>query len=201
MNIIASLKNALRKAVCLMGPKRMESSFKFIHQAYFAHLHTWNIRGKPLPSDDHIVRYVKPSMIGNISGKIRGMEFRLREGRPDEIGLSVNWLEAFPGDKKQQISKVLQVNNSWFTVRQSGRYAEFNVGQLRENVNETPVAETLQIIHDPLRARNGRVADPSHSEIRGLPKAGTPEASLVGDLILESMNDEHLVSEILIWGN
>ena len=175
MKIIAFLENALYKVA---GAKRETA----------------------LPSDDHIVRYVKLSMIGDTSGKIRAMEFRLRENRPEEIGLSVNWLDAFPGDKKQQLSKVLQVNNSWFSVKIRGRYAEFNVGQLRNNVNETLEAGTLQIIHDPLRANNGRVADPSQSEIRGMPRAGTPEASLVGDLILESMRDEHPVSEIMAWG-
>lgn len=200
MKIIACLKNALRKVACLMCPKRMESPFKFILKATFSYLQTWNARGKPLPSEDHIVRYVKPSMIGNPSGKIRGMEFRLREDRPREIGLSVNWLEAFTGDKKQQILKVLQVNKSWFTVRNNGCYAEFNVGQLREDVNETLGAGSLQIIHDPLSAKNGREADPSHSEIRGLPIAGTPEARLVGDLILEAMRDQHPVSEISTWG-
>ena len=189
MQIIAYLKKTLHKVACVMEPNRIGSLFKFIFQA-------WAIRGKPLPVHDHIVRYVKPSMIGNTSGKIRGMEFRLREDRPEEIGLSVNWLEAFPGDKRQQLSKVLQVNKSWFRVNKNGCYAEFNVGQLCRDANETLGAGTLQIIHDPLCAEKGREADPSHSEIRGLPIAGTSEASLVGDLILESLHDQHTISEI-----
>ena len=44
-----------------------------------------------LPADDQIVRYVKPSMIQD-DGTADGSDFRLRASRPDEAGLSVNWL-------------------------------------------------------------------------------------------------------------
>ena len=46
-----------------------------------------------LPADDQIVRYVKPSMILE-DGTADGSAFCLRTSRPDETGLSVNWLGA-----------------------------------------------------------------------------------------------------------
>ena len=47
------------------------------------------MRGENLPSGDHIVRYVKPSMIQE-DGSADGSDFRLRSMRPGETGLSVN---------------------------------------------------------------------------------------------------------------
>ncbi len=45
-----------------------------------------------LPESDHIVRYVRPSLVEE-NGTANGAEFRLRPDRPDDTGLSVNWLE------------------------------------------------------------------------------------------------------------
>ena len=50
--------------------------------------------GIDLPAGDQIVRYVKGSLIQE-DGTVDGSDFRLRPHRPDETGLSVNWLEAF----------------------------------------------------------------------------------------------------------
>jgi hypothetical protein len=63
------------------------------------------MKGDDLPSVDHIVRYVKPSMIEE-DGTANGADFRLRPNRPDETGVSVNWLEAFDADKRQQLAEV-----------------------------------------------------------------------------------------------
>ena len=58
--------------------------------------------GDNLPNDHHIVRYVKPSLVEE--GIVDGSAFLLR---PDEPGLSVNWLEAFGGnDEDHQLSEV-----------------------------------------------------------------------------------------------
>ena len=51
------------------------------------------MKGDDLLADDHIVRYVKPNMIQE-DGTPDGSGFRLRPERPDEPGLSINWLEA-----------------------------------------------------------------------------------------------------------
>ena len=51
--------------------------------------------------------------------------------------------------------------------------------------------DTLRIVHDPLEAKNGIDADPSHAEIAGLPPGDSDHAVLVGDLIAECVIDMH----------
>ena len=46
-------------------------------------------------------------------------------------------------------------------------------------------------MHDPLEAAEGFAADPSHSQITGLPPVDTDEAMLVGDMIAECVTAMH----------
>ena len=87
----------------------------------------------PIPAVDHIVRYVKPSMIQD-DGTADGSDFRLRPTRPDETGLSVNWLEAFEPVKRNQLDEVRRL----FRLRRQpkGRFAEMNVGTITRQVAE-----------------------------------------------------------------
>lgn len=49
------------------------------------------VKGKELPSNCHVVRYVKPSMIRE-DGSVVAMEFCLRPNRPDEKAFrSIGW--------------------------------------------------------------------------------------------------------------
>ena len=57
------------------------------------------MKREDLPAGDEIVRYVKPSMIQE-DGTADGSDFRLRSARPDETGLSVNWLDAGSGESE-----------------------------------------------------------------------------------------------------
>ena len=82
------------------------------------------MKGNDLPADDHVVRYVKPSMILE-DGVVDGSDFRVRAVRPDETGLSVNWLEAFPGKKEHRLNEVRRLFR--LRVRPNGRFAELNV--------------------------------------------------------------------------
>ena len=138
------------------------------------------MKGEDLPADDHIVRYIKPSMILK-DGSVDALDFRLRQSRPDETGLSVNWLEAFSGSKAHKLSEVRRLFR--LDVRPNGRFAELNVGKILSIVSEE--LDTLRIVHDPLDAEYGFEADPSHAEIIGLPPAESDQAALVSDLIAE----------------
>ena len=139
-----------------------------------------------LPAGDQIVRYVKPSMIQE-DGTADGSDFRLRSARPDETGLSVNWLEAFEPGKVHQLGEVRRLYR--LHLRPNGRFAEMNVGTvIREVAKEL---DTLRIIHDPLEATEGFDANPSHAEIIGLPPGDSDQAVLVGDLIAEYVIDMH----------
>jgi len=138
------------------------------------------MRGEELWSEEHIVRYVKPSMVRE-DGTANGMDFQLRPNRPDETGLSVNWLEAFGPGKSRQLAEVRRLCR--LNLRPRGRFAEMNVGEVRRRVAEE--LDTLRIVHDPLAAEGAFDADPSHAQITGLPPHGSDQAMLVGDLIAE----------------
>lgn len=139
-----------------------------------------------LPAEDHIVRYVKPSMIQD-DGTADGSDFRLRPTRPDETGLSLNWLEAFTPGKTHQLDEVRRLCR----VKRSpnGRFAELNVGTVMSKVSSE--LETLRIAHDPLVAEGLFDADPSHTEMYGLPPGDSDQAMLIGDLIAECIIDMH----------
>ena len=142
------------------------------------------MRGDELPDDSHVVRYAKPTLVRE-DGSVGGETFQLRSG---EGSLSANWLECFPGiSKSQQIEQVRQ--RSRLQLRPNGRFAELSVGQTKEHVHGE--LTDLRFVHDPLEAEGGFEADPSHSEIAGLPAADSPEAELVGEMIGECVTAVH----------
>ena len=135
------------------------------------------MKGDNLPDDHHIVRYVKPSLVDDET--VDGSAFLLR---PDENGLSVNWLEVFGGnDEHRQLGEVRRL----FRLRlaRNGQFAKLNVGATKRHVSEA--AEELGIVEAPLSRTDEFEADPSHAEIIGLPPGESDEAMLVGDLIAE----------------
>lgn len=136
-----------------------------------------------VPTGDHIVRYVKPSMIQE-DGTADGADFRLR---PEEAGMSVNWLEAFAPDKVHQLDEVRRLFR--LRLRPNGRLAEMNVGTIIHHV--ATELDSLRIIHDPLEATGGFDADPSHAEITGLPPGDSDQAVMIGDLIAECVIAMH----------
>ena len=71
-----------------------------------------------------------------------------------------------------------------------GRLVELNVGITKEQVG--PILDELRFIPTPLAADENYEADPSHSEIVGLPPKDSPEAELIGDMIAECVIEIHL---------
>ena len=140
-----------------------------------------------LPDSDHVIRYVKPSMIGT-TGKARGGAFMLRRHRASEDGLSVQWLE-YSGTKgasaEVQLLKRATTLRSRLTLSKNGRLAELNVGRTRARCHEEDVA--LGFVHAPLPD------DESHSEILGLPDGDSPEGEMIGDLIAQCVAALHTV--------
>ena len=131
-----------------------------------------------LPDKDHVVRYVKPTHILD-DGKLNCSAFQLRKM---ETGLSVNWLDHFKDrTKSQQLDEIRPLIR--LKMSRNGCLAELNVGATREHVSQR--LDELRFIHRPLEADDKYEADPSHSEIVGLPLEDPPEAELVGDMIAE----------------
>ena len=84
--------------------------------------------GTPLPNQDHVARYCKPSAIGT-DGLPKVADFELRER---DSSLSVNWIEYFGRDRHfslQEIRQVIQV-----TLRPNGRFAVLGVAAEKEAV-------------------------------------------------------------------
>ena len=140
-----------------------------------------------LPDEANVVRYIKPTMVFE-DGSVDGSEFCLREHRPDDTGVSVNWLECFDGlSKAEQLDEVRRLSR--LTMRKSGRLAELNVGATKHYVRNE--LERLRFIHTPLPAEGNYEADPSHSEIVGLPPGSSSQAALIGDMIAECIEAIH----------
>ena len=77
-----------------------------------------------LPDSAHVVRYIKPTHIVD-GNRIIDFAFRLR---PQDNGLSVNWLEWFAGlSKDDQLQEVRRLTR--IEMKAGGRLAEFNVGE------------------------------------------------------------------------
>ncbi len=143
--------------------------------------------GDNLPNEDHVVRYVKPTSI-RTNGKVDGSVFCLRSHRPDDTGLSINWLECFEDlSKAGQLAEVRRLAR--LEMRKRGCLAELNVGETKQHVRKE--LDTINFYHMPLKADGKFEADPSHSEILGLPPGNSDQAALIGDMIAECIKNTH----------
>ena len=135
---------------------------------------------------DNIVRYASPARIRK-DGFADGSAFCLRIDSSDESGLSVNWLECFPGDKEKQLAEVRRL--SWLELKKRGRFAEMNVGDITNLLSS--LLPDFAVVNTPLSANETHNADPSHSEIFGLPKSDPDFGLLVGEMIAQSVVAMH----------
>ena len=140
--------------------------------------------GQYLTDTDNVVRYVNRRS-QRTDGSVDGSAFLLRE---NEQGLSVNWLDYFASlTKLQQLDEVRPLVR--LTLRRSGRFAELNVGQTLNRISGR--LSSARFVHRPLPADGKYKADPSHSQIEGLPPGDTDEAELIGDMIAECVTEIH----------
>ena len=141
--------------------------------------------GDDLPDENHVVHYVKPTLVRK-DGKAGSDAFRLRK---DEYGLSIHWLECFVGlAKPQQLDEVRRLSR--LKIPKSGRFAELNVGTTKQHLKEQ--LSDIRFVHKPLNAISNHEADPSHSEIVGLPELDSPQGALIGDMIAKCVETMHL---------
>ena len=136
------------------------------------------MRLRDLPNDSHVARYVKPSHYRE-DGTIDGECFRLRLG---ETAVSVNWLESFPAkSRKTQLREIRRVIR--LTLRPNGRFAELNTSNTIKSLDSR--LPDIRFVHSPRDATSRHDADPSHSEIVGLPLTDSAESLLIGEMIAE----------------
>ena len=75
------------------------------------------------------------------------------------------------------------------SLRPNGRFAELNVGTMKERIAH--LLDDLRFVQAPREATLRYRADPSHSEIVGLPPGDSLQAALVGELIAECVSAIH----------
>ena len=139
--------------------------------------------GDEIPDQDHVLRYVKPSLLDGSA--VDGGAFVLRE---TETGLSVNWLEILESaGHADPVSEVRRLSR--ISLASTGKLVKLNVNHIKQHVssgaNEAGFFLTLNVLEDPLPGTPNFDPDPSHAEIRGLPNYADDAAMLIGDLLAE----------------
>ena len=141
--------------------------------------------GDGLPDDADVLRYVKPSHKSD-DGSVDGEHFK-RDKR--NLDLSVHWLEYF-GDlaKLDQVNEARRLNR--LERKPNGVMAELHVGSTRKHLeDELP---SLDFIHRPLDSTDDFEADPSHSDMVGLPLYQDKlRATLIGEMIAECVHQTY----------
>ena len=133
--------------------------------------------GVPIPPDDHVVRYVRPTEIDE--GEVSAGAFMLRAS---EASLSVNWREKLPGDRSEQLAALRRLIR--LRLARNGRFATLNVGRTKRRLLSS--YSPIDIRSDPLDSTDDYPPDPSHAGITGLPaRQDHSVAVFVGALIAE----------------
>ena len=137
--------------------------------------------GASIPSDDHVIRYVRPTDVEE--DEVSAAAFMLRA---TEESLSVNWIEQLPGSRQDQLRSLRSL--LLLNLARNGRLATLNVGRTKSFLlsNRHPI----DVITDPLPALDHHPADPSHAGITGLPPPQDHSmAVFVGALIAQCVQE------------
>lgn len=140
------------------------------------------MRGQKLPDQDHISRFCPPKTAPN--GIITAAAFLLR---PEEEGLSVNWLEVLKClCREDEIREIKQTYTRKLKVSKNSRIAVLNVGIMCNTVFEqSPDNRRILVRHQPEPD-----IDPSHSEVFNLRE----DDELIAEVILRTILENHPVS-------
>jgi len=139
------------------------------------------MKGDRIPDQDHVARLCKNLFFDQ--GKIQAPAFFLR---PEEDILSVNWLEFFncQGRENEIAALRLAYSNKNLNVKKNARIAVLNAGEVYRKVQrEASVKRNFDILHDPIEDEDDPSNnDPSHSGIYGL----RPNNEEIAELICET---------------
>jgi hypothetical protein len=133
------------------------------------------VRGDPVPPEDHIARYCKPTLILWDGETLIGIDKDAFKPRPsvDDDGISANWLERFGHNEVAVNIQALieRLKSIGFSVRKSGRFAVAQPNAILEAGNAENAS--LAVIEAPLPQ------DDTHVLITGI----DPEADLVQEAL------------------
>ena len=125
------------------------------------------MKNDPIPPQDHISRWCKPSQIDN--GIVGSSAFMLGTNDIDDA-LSVNWLEFFGyADRDREIAEIQHILSlKMIEIKKTSRIAVLNVGQSLDAIEKLLSGKlNVTVLHNPDR-EEGRWEDPSHASIYGL---------------------------------
>lgn len=122
------------------------------------------MKGQNLPRKDHILRLVSPSRLRKDENNVVvGVLHTAFERKPDEVGLSVTWLEYFAGARAQQeVAAVHAIRASNITPGKNAAFAIGNVGAIVDTCTDRGLK--VRIIHWPEHDNK------AHAEVRQLPR-------------------------------
>ena len=145
---------------------------------------------KPIPDNDHVVRYVPISrqardLNGNLMGN--GVLYTALQQRKDESYVSVNWLEFHQGTRTDRLALIRQELSEAFPPKSLGKalLAIGHVGQIKRACSDA--GRPVRVTHEPTRT------SPSHAGIRQFP---TEEDGLLEALAAEVFIDTMLASDV-----
>jgi len=128
-----------------------------------------------LDEDELIVRYISPMHMKG--ARLCAGAFRLRPNRPEELGLSVNWLGAFDASRRHPLAQLRDVFGMRFEIRRNGRFAELRVVDVLRDVYRSEQVK-LRVMRTPEPDEPGMCGDPLRAQIFGLPHPkDDPEAA------------------------
>lgn len=89
-------------------------------------------KNHPLPSTDHVARHVPwKKLRRDDDDNVLGLLPEAFELRPEEPGLSVNWLEYYSGSRSDQLQAIAQDVRAKRTIGPQSAFGIGNVGELK----------------------------------------------------------------------
>ena len=131
---------------------------------------------KPLPGDDHVVRFVKNRLLrrGDEDDVVVGALPQAFFRRPDEEYLSVTWVQHFSSDYELGLRASAAAMRSQLTIKPRDGFSTGKVGRIAEICVGNSCR--VRILHEPEPPEN-----PGHSAIRGLPAEDMDLFALLAD--------------------
>ncbi len=140
-----------------------------------------------VPDEDHIVRYVGWNQVAkDANDTVRGILAEAFRLRPDEDGLSVNWLERADADAEHKLKRTVELLTAGITVGKKSRVAVSNVFAFKTICAARNAR--VRIVHIP------EDGNEPHSEVRQLSR---DDVELLELLASEAVAAHYLCLDVL----
>lgn len=123
-------------------------------------------KGQKLPATDHVARYVPWKRLRrDEDDNILGVLPEAFQLRPGELGMSVNWLEHYPGDRQARLAAVIGNLRANLDIRPKSVFASANVGALEHCCKQN--GSSVKIVYAPTNGipSHALVRDMSHDDL------------------------------------